>query len=123
MSRPQRCRRVCAEPRFSSFEAPGSGSSETICLSTDEYEVIRLVDYERKTHEECSKQMDISRTTVTEIYDSARQKIANFLVNGYKLSISGGNYRICDGSTRCCEHGCYRSNDMASLRSAEAVKI
>ncbi len=124
MSRPQRCRRVCAEPRFSKFAAHGSGSSETICLSTDEYEVLRLVDYERKTHEECAKQMDISRTTVTEIYDSARQKIANFLVNGYKLEISGGNYRICDGTaSRCCEQHCYRNNEMAALRSAEAVKI
>ena len=124
MSRPQRCRRVCAEPRFSSFKALGSESSETICLSTDEYEVLRLVDYERNTHEECAKQMDISRTTVTEIYDSARQKLANFIVNGYKLEIGGGNYRICDGSaSRCCERHCYRSNDMASLRSAEAVKI
>lgn len=124
MSRPQRCRRVCAEPRFAKFAALGSESSESICLSTDEYEVIRLVDYERKTHEECSKQMDISRTTVTEIYDSARRKIANFLVNGYNLEIGGGNYRICDGSSvRCCERHCYRKNETASLRSAEAVKI
>ena len=42
----------------------------------DEYEVIRLVDLEKKTHEQCSAQMDVSRTTVTEIYESARYKLA-----------------------------------------------
>ena len=102
MSRPQKCRRVCAEPRFTEFSPRGVSSRDVITLSTDEYEVFRLVDYENKTHEECAKQMDISRTTVTEIYDSARKKIAKFLVNGLSLKIQGGNYRICDGSAPCC---------------------
>ena len=51
-------------------------------LTVDEYEVIRLVDYERLPHAECAGQMDISRTTVTEIYERARHKLADMVVNG-----------------------------------------
>ena len=63
----------------------------------DEYEVIRLVDLEQQTHEQCAAQMDISRSTVQEIYESARRKIAACLVHGKPLHITGGNYRICGG--------------------------
>ncbi len=37
--------------------------------------------------------MDISRSTVQEIYESARSKIAAYLVHGKPLHITGGNYR------------------------------
>lgn len=51
--------------------------------------------------------MDISRSTVQEIYESARSKIAAYLVHGKPLHITGGNYRICGGQEaahcgRCC---------------------
>ena len=51
--------------------------------------------------------MEISRTTVTEIYESARYKIADSLIHGKTLLISGGHYRLCQGDmsshcfTRC----------------------
>lgn len=123
MSRPQRCRRICAEPRFTKFAPAGVKGSDVVCLTTDEYEVLRLVDYERNTHEECAKKMDISRTTVTEIYDSAREKIASVLVNGYRLEISGGNYRICDGSVACCCGSvCRRDREKQSADLSVAAK-
>ena len=65
MPRPSRCRRVCSEPVFRAFNS--EGKSDPITLFVDEYEVIRLVDYEKRTHEQCAQQMQISRTTVTEI--------------------------------------------------------
>lgn len=83
-------------------------NADTMVLSIDEFEVIRLVDYEKKTHEQCAKQMDISRTTVTEIYENARYKIAKSFVEGNNIVISGGNYRICDGSA---QNGCGRRCD------------
>ena len=53
--------------------------------------------------------MDISRTTVTEIYERARYKISDCIVNGKQLVISGGNYRICSGKHKvCCERPCRR---------------
>jgi predicted DNA-binding protein (UPF0251 family) len=51
-------------------------------MTIDEYETIRLIDLEKLTQEECATQMNISRTTVQGIYDVARKKIAESLVNG-----------------------------------------
>ena len=74
LARPKRCRRVCREPIISNFVPKDIDNPQDVVLSVDEYEVIRLVDLEKLSHEECAKNMDISRTTVTEIYESAREK-------------------------------------------------
>lgn len=105
MARPTRCRRVCAEPVCSGFLPRGEGGGDTVVLTVDEYEAIRLVDYEGRTHEQCAAQMEVSRTTVTEIYESARYKISDSLVNGKALAIAGGHYRVCRGGA---EGGCGR---------------
>ena len=107
MPRPPRCRRICCAPQYESFSPEYSQEPETVTLTLDEYEVIRLVDLERKTHEQCAAQMDISRTTVTEIYENAREKIARCIVYGQRLVIAGGNYRLCEGREhmrcgQCC---------------------
>ena len=109
MPRPQKCRRICFTPQYDSFYPENSQTDDTITLTLDEYEVIRLVDLEKKTHEQCSAQMDVSRTTVTEIYESARYKLAQCIVNGKRLIISGGNYRICEGREypRCGQCMCH----------------
>ena len=102
MARPQRCRKICAEPMFDRFIPEGQENIDNIILTVDEYEVIRLVDHESCTHEEYAKHMDIARSTVTEIYVSARKKIADSLINGKRLLIQGGHYRLCDGSSLGC---------------------
>ena len=105
MPRPVRVRRVCEEPKFTRFVPAGAEKLEPQVLTIEEYEVIRHVDYQKMTHEECALQMDISRTTVTEIYESARYKIADSLINGKVLCIEGGNYRVCEVSERCRSKG------------------
>ena len=97
MPRPPRCRRICGAPQVDRFCPNGSENTEPILLTLDEYEVIRLVDLEQQTHEQCAAQMDISRSTAQEIYEGARRKIAACLVHGKPLHITGGNYRICGG--------------------------
>ncbi len=97
MPRPTRCRRICGAPQVDTFCPNGCEDAEPILLTLDEYEVIRLVDLEQQTHEQCAAQMDISRSTVQEIYESPRRKIAACLVHGKPLHITGGNYRICGG--------------------------
>ena len=89
MPRPPRCRRICDAPQVDKFCPYGSEDVEPILLTLDEYEVIRLVDLEQQTHEQCAVQMDISRSTVQEIYESARSKIAACLVHGKPLHITG----------------------------------
>lgn len=106
MPRPQRSRRVCREPACSGFSPEGASGADDIVLSIDEFEVIRLVDLEKQTHEQCARRMDVSRTTVTEIYESAREKLAAALVGGRRLVIAGGNYHLCDGGAPCANPGC-----------------
>lgn len=95
MPRPKRCRRICSEPLNNVFYPSVDNGLEGISLTLDEYEVIRLVDLEGYDHLRCAKQMDISRSTVQEIYESARGKIASCIVYGRKLYIRGGNYQVC----------------------------
>lgn len=114
MARPTRCRRICIEPAYDSFRPEGIPTGEKITMTVDEYEVIRLVDLKKYTHEQCAQQMGISRTTVTEIYESARYKLADSLVHGKVLSISGGNYCFCDGRDPfCCNQKCERTDRSA----------
>ena len=72
---------------------------EPVVMSLDEFETIRLLDREGMTQEQCAKQMGVARTTVTAIYDSARRKLAEALVEGRRLELRGGNYRLGDQGT------------------------
>lgn len=128
MARPVKCRRVCTEPEYNGFLSNGIVSGKETILTVDEYEVIRLVDLEKKTHVQCAAQMGISKTTVTEIYESAREKIADCLVNGKNLIISGGNYRVCDAYSNCGEKTCrIVSHNMEQIvpmeKNADTVRI
>lgn len=100
MPRPKRCRRICEVPVNDCFYPMIDNGLEGISLTLDEYEAIRLVDLEGYDHLKCAKQMDISRSTVQEIYESAREKIASFIVYGRKLYIRGGNYQVCGCSKK-----------------------
>ena len=112
MARPQKCRRICNVPRTDSFRPEKHTGESPIIMTVDEYEVIRLVDLEEKTHEQCALQMDISRSTVQEIYENARRKLAACIVYGRKLVIAGGNYRVCDGRENCrCELKCRQADN------------
>ena len=126
MPRPPRCRRICDAPQVDKFCPNGSEDVEPILLTLDEYEVIRLVDLEQQTHEQCAAQMDISRSTVQEIYEGARRKIAACLVHGKPLHITGGNYRICGGQEaahcgRCCRM--QRANTEKSSKKCKGDSI
>ena len=87
MARPTRCRRICMEPAHSRFRPEGIPTDENVNMTLDEYEAIRLIDLNKCTHEQCARQMGISRTTVTEIYESARYKLADSVVHGKILSL------------------------------------
>lgn len=103
MPRPIKCRKVCSLPPVRKFVPAAADSGQKIVvLTVDEYEAIRLIDNEGFSQEECSGYMDIARTTVQQIYDRARRKLAHALVEGLPLKIEGGSYRLCDGKERIC---------------------
>lgn len=106
MARPIKWRKVCCLPesnKFGPLDSP-SNFENVVNMTVDEYETIRLIDLEGYTQEECASQMNVARTTVQGIYNDARIKVAESLVNGKVLLIKGGEYRLCDGKEEFC--GC-----------------
>ena len=107
MPRPRKWRRVCAAPRCTRFSpAHGQNKSGVVEMTVDEYETIRLIDWEGFTQEQCADQMEVARTTVQAIYQSARKRLADCIVNSRTLVINGGEYRICEHWNGCCGNGC-----------------
>jgi predicted DNA-binding protein (UPF0251 family) len=91
-------RRVGMEPIHFLFGPLGQGEIDPkiLQLTVDEFECLRLLDIEHLTQEEASKQMNIARTTIQRIYETARNKIARMLVEGAYLEIRGGHYVLRD---------------------------
>ena len=71
-------------------------------LLVEEFETLRLIDREGLSQEECGTYMDISRTTVQQIYALARKKVATALADGLPLKIEGGEYQLCSGRQEHC---------------------
>ena len=92
--RPFKSRRISSLPSVSGFKPYGSkknsGRVETVFLNLEEYEAIRLCDYEMLNHQQASEIMNVSRPTLTRIYSKARQKLAEALVAGKQIIIVGG---------------------------------
>ena len=113
MPRPMKWRKVCSMPETNQFGQldPGNETRGSVVMTVDEYETIRLIDLEHFTQEECAANMNVARTTVQGIYNEARRKLAESLVNGKVLFIGGGEYRLCDGTeSGCGRPGCRRRN-------------
>ncbi len=104
MPRPVKPRHVCILPDYDAFGPVGipKRNLQRINLSVDEIETIRLLDYQGYTQAEAAEQMNVARTTIQRIYNEARQKIADFFVNGKMLTIGGGNYTLCDSDDNQC---------------------
>ncbi len=103
--RPKR-RRILSEPPAISGFMPESGdysfaSEDTVILFFEEYESIRLADYEYLTQLEASKRMRISMPTFTRIYESARRKVAKAFVENKRISIEGGHVEFDANWYRC----------------------
>lgn len=96
MPRTRKCRKICGFPDYYSFipEDAEAGNIGTIMLSLDEFETIRLLDYEGLNQEQCAARMGVARTTVTAMYESARKKLISAVVEGKRLCIAGGNIEI-----------------------------
>lgn len=107
MPRPCKRRRICAMPGCGRFGPQDGDKTENpaVEMTLDEFETIRHIDLEGMTQEECAARMNVARTTVQAIYNSARYKLAESLVNGRELRIGGGDYVLCDGDAAGCGRG------------------
>lgn len=114
MPRPVKWKKVCCLPETDLFGPLNAKNIEKdiITMSVEEYETIRLIDGEGMLQEACAEQMHVARTTVQRIYNDARKKLADALVNGNVLKIEGGHYKLCEEDretnrcSRCRKQGC-----------------
>lgn len=93
MSRPKQFRKIVSPPLMTGFKPFGipRAQLEEVVLHYDEYEAIRLLDYEGLMQEQAAEKMNVSRPTLTRIYESARKTIAKAFVEGKMIVIEGGN--------------------------------
>ena len=107
MPRPFKCRMIDHRPETTFFKPAGVPVSvlEVVSLSFDELEAIRLADHEGLYQDDAAKKMGLSRQTFGHIVSSARQKIADALVNGKALKIEGGTVHLHDIQIQCADCG------------------
>jgi len=135
MARPQKNRKICCPPKMKGFKPYGIPlyKIESIRLTFEEYESIRLVNYEMFSQEQAAEQMNVSRPTLTRVYNKALKIIAKALVEGKAIEIEGGNYefdkdwyrcRICykliqgiNNHVKCKDCPDYSINELVSLNN------
>ncbi len=128
MARRPKCRRVCRFPETVGFvPLQAEEEKQAVILTVDEYEAIRLIDKEGLSQEQCSEQMQVARTTVQLIYNTARKKLADALVEGLPLRIEGGAYQLCNGRNNVCQgRECYQQTIAAqytTLKGENTMRI
>jgi len=103
MPRRRSLRKVVAPPAFEGYKPYGTNheSKEFVELLYEEYEAIKLADYDLMNHAEASKLMGVSRATFARIYESARRKIAKALVETRAIKSIFGNAEL-DGNWFLC---------------------
>ena len=120
MARPTKWRKIENVPAIAYFVPSDKEISEVAenILKLEELEAIRLKDLEGLEQGECADKMEVSRPTFQRILLSAREKIADSLVNGKTIHIEGGNFtqNICP--VRCLECG---KEWLESIEKLEAI--
>lgn len=107
--RPVRSRKVSNPPVISGYRPYGGNRKEKgqVFIQYEEYEAIRLCDYEQMKHHEAASAMGVSRPTLTRIYARARQKIARAFVEGKQIIIEGGKVHFDSEWYSCNACSCY----------------
>lgn len=112
--RPSRLRKISKPPIISGFKPYGNKNTKdepgTVFLYIEEYEALRLCDYNMFNQQQASEIMEISRPTLTRIYAKARQKIAEAFVLGKQIIIEGGKIYFDSDWFLCKECGCFFNN-------------
>lgn len=93
MARDKKDRLVKRSPGFNGFKPFGmqTPSRAEVLLLLEEYEAIRLCDYDLLTHEDAARLMGVSRATFSRMYEAARRKVAKAMVEVTAIRFKGGN--------------------------------
>ena len=79
-------------------------------MNYEEYEAIRLSDFEFFGQVESAKAMGVSRPTFARIYESARRKVAEAFVQGRSIVFEGGKVYFDSEWYSCNKCGCWRES-------------
>jgi len=108
MARPTKWRKIENVPAIAYFVPSEKAMAEVPenILKLEELEAVRLKDLEGLEQSECAERMEVSRPTFQRILLSAREKIADSLINGKTIHIEGGNFtqNICPVRCMDCGH-------------------
>lgn len=93
MARRRRLRKVVAPPSFTGYKPYGTKnkSRKSVELLYEEYEALKLLDYDLMNQKEAAGLMGISRPTLARIYEDARRKIAKAFVEVCEIKTAYGN--------------------------------
>jgi uncharacterized protein len=107
----KKIRKVSSPPAIKGLKPYGGLQTnvklEAVSLHFEEYEALRLCDYDIFNHHQASVMMGVSRPTFTRIYAMARQKIALAIVEGRQISIEGGKVYFDSDWYHCRECSCF----------------
>ncbi len=110
----KRIRKVLNPPLIKGMKPYGhtveSIDQTSVTLLYEEYEALRMCDYDMINHHQASELMMVSRPTFTRIYASARQKIAQALVEGRPIAIEGGKVYFDSDWYQCDYCKCHFNN-------------
>ena len=68
--------------------------TEPIVMQYEEYETVKLVIYDDLSQDIAADRMEVSRPTLTRIYNSALKKIGKAFVEGKSILIDGGDFEF-----------------------------
>ncbi|OPZ97184.1 MAG: hypothetical protein BWY70_01569 [Bacteroidetes bacterium ADurb.Bin408] len=110
----KRLRKVVSPPAIKGFKPYGPeykpGKMPAVIINIEEYEALRLCDYDLLNHHQASAIMGVSRPTFTRMYASVRQKIAAAFAEGRPIRIEGGKIYFDSDWYECSACGCFFNN-------------
>jgi len=96
---------------------------EQVVLDVDEFEAIRLVDYEGLHLEDAARKLNVSRATCARIIDSAHHKIGTALTHGHAIRIEGGSFVLGKNGYHCRDCGSRWEIEIGERTTADAAAV
>ncbi len=104
MPRPRKKRIVSSCPYINAFVPKVGTITGVVTVTMEEFETLRLSDFEGLDQERAAEMMEVSRHTYGRMLARARTVVAEALVSGKELRIEGGDFEF-RGRGRCHRHG------------------
>ncbi|MDD5680328.1 MAG: DUF134 domain-containing protein [Candidatus Omnitrophica bacterium] len=93
--RPKKVRKIKEEPKITVFSPRGKpGRPDEVNITYEEWEALNLADLKGLRQSKAAAHMGISRQSFGRILKRAHNTIADALINGKIIRITGGTYKV-----------------------------